>query len=134
MSDSARDTYVGKIDPAFIPAVLKLDRAVIAACAELDSKISYQMLTYALKGDFRHWICAIDVGRPGRSVTKRALHLRFLYGVLLDDPRGVLRAGTSILRTIDFPSLEDIDTQLVTDYVTEAVSRLDEFRAQPGER
>lgn len=50
--------------------------------------------------------------------------------MLLDDPRGVLRAGTGILRTMDFASREDIDARVVTDYVKEAVSRLDEFKAQ----
>ncbi len=138
MSAPVRDAFIASIDPAIVPAVLELDRAIMAACAGLDTKISYQMLTYALEGDFRHWICAIDPGRPprdgglhqGRQVPKKALHLRFLYGVLLADPRGVLRAGTSTLRTIDFTSLEDIDTQLVVDYVKEAVARLDKFRAQ----
>lgn len=134
MSDSARETYIANIDPALVPAVLELDRAVMAACPELDSKISYQMLTYALKGDFRHWICAIDLGPPRPAGTKKALHVRFLYGVLLDDPRHVLRAGKSILRTIDFASPEDVDTQLVTDYVREAVSRLDQYKAQADSR
>ncbi len=71
---------------------------------------------------FRHGIFAI-------STTKKAVNLRFLYGFLLDDPRSVLRPGTSILMTMDFASLEDIDVKLVTDYVTEAVEKLEEFNA-----
>lgn len=127
MSGSVRDSYIASIDPAFVPAVLALDSAVMAVRADFDTRISYKMLNYALDGDFRHWICAI-------RVTKKAFQLRFLYGVLLDDPRGVLRGGTGILRTIDFASREDIDAQLVADYVSDAVSRLDEFKAQLDDR
>lgn len=111
-----------KDNPRFVPLVLALDRAVIAARSDFDTRISYRMLTCAVGRDFRHWICAI-------GVIKKAVCLRFLFGVLLDDPRGVLRAGTGILRTMDFVSLEDVDAQLVTDYVNEAVSRLDYFKA-----
>ncbi|MGB9299376.1 MAG: DUF1801 domain-containing protein [Anaerolineae bacterium] len=122
MGDSTRDTFIDGIDTHFVPMVLALDRAVLAACPDFDTRIYYRMLTYALAGDFRHWICAI-------SVHKKAVCLRFLFGVLLDDPQGVLRAGTGILRTIDFVSVEEVDAQLVADYVNEAVTRLDYFKA-----
>ena len=35
--------------------------------------------------------------------------LHLLCGLLLEETRGVLRAGTGILRTIDFLSAEEID-------------------------
>jgi hypothetical protein len=47
--------------------------------------------------------------------------------VLLEDPLRVLRGGTSTLMNIDFASPEAVDTQLVTDYVEEAVSKFDDF-------
>jgi len=123
MSDSARDTFIDGIDPRIVPLVFALDRAVIGARGDFDTRISYRMLTYALAGDFRHWICAI-------GPTKKVVCLRFLFGGLLDDPRGVFRAGTSrILRTIDFASVEEVDEQLVANYVNEAVSRLDYYKA-----
>ena len=127
MADSARDSYIAALDPAFAPAVLALDRAIVAVRPGFEARFSYGILLYALGGDFRHWVCAIDCGRPGAA--KRTVRVRFLYGVLLDDPRGVLRAGTSTLKTIDFASPEDIDVDVVTDYVIDAVSRLDEFKA-----
>ncbi len=127
MSDSERETYIKGIDTRFVPLVLALDRAVLAARPDFDTRISYQMLTYALAGDFRHWICAI-------GVTRKVVCLRFLFGVLLDDPRGVLRAGTGILRTIDFASVDEVDAQLVADYVNEAIARLDTFKAQDRDR
>jgi hypothetical protein len=77
---------------------------------------------YALRGDFRTWVCAIDA--KGSSVA-----LRFLYGVLLDDPRRVLRAGTSVLKTWDFALDGVIDAPAVGAYVSEAVVRYDEYKA-----
>jgi hypothetical protein len=126
VGDSTLETFIEGIDPRFVPLVLALDRAVVAARPDFDTRISYRMLTYAVAGDFRHWICAI-------GVIKKAVCLRFLFGVLLDDPRGVLRAGTSHLQTMDFFSLEEVDAQLVTDYVNEAVSKLPYFKAHERE-
>jgi hypothetical protein len=97
--------------------------ATVATRADFDIRIFYGMLAYRLGADLRHWICAI--GAPNKPFP-----LRFLCGLLLDDSRGVLRAGTGILRTIDFASRQDIDAQLVTGYANEAVARIDEFKAQ----
>jgi len=124
---SILDTYIATIDARFAPAVRALHRAVLDACPDLNVKISYRMLMYAIKGDFRHWVCAV-------GVTTKAAHLRFLFGTLLDDSRGVLRAGTSTLKTIDFHSAEEVDPELVADYVGQAVARLDYFRAHEHER
>lgn len=124
---SARESYLAGIDARFVPIVEALDSAIMRACADFDVAIKYRMLTYTLGQDYRHWICAI-------GVTKKTVCLRFLYGVMLDDPRGVLRAGTSILKTLDVASLEEVDAQLVTDYVTEAVGKYEEFKAEARKR
>lgn len=60
MPTSVRDSYIASIDPAFVPAVLALDSAVMAVRPDFDTRIYYRMLTCAPGGDFRHWICAID--------------------------------------------------------------------------
>lgn len=122
MGVSARDTYLEGIDPRFGPVVLELDRLVMGARPDLEPAIKYRILMYALKGDYRAWVCAIDV-------QKKAVCLRFLFGALLDDPRGVLRPGTSSLRTLDVASLEAIDAGLVDAFVREAVSRHEELKA-----
>jgi hypothetical protein len=124
VNESAKRAFIQSVPPDSVPLVLRLEEAVSGVRADFDTRFSYGMLMFTLDKDFRHWICAI-------SVTKKAANLRFLYGVLLDDPRSVLRAGTSILKTMDFASLEDIDTELVTDYVREAVDKLETFKAMP---
>jgi len=49
--------------------------------------------------------------------------------VLLDDPRHVLRAGSSVLMTWDFALIDAVDPDAVGAYVVEAVSRYDEYKA-----
>jgi hypothetical protein len=120
---SARDTYVLGIDARFAPLVLELDRLVLDAGPDLEPAIKYQMLMYALEGDYRAWVCAID------AHPRTAVGLRFLYGALLDDPGGVLRPGTSSLRTLDVASLAEIDAGLVGRFVREAVARHEELKA-----
>ncbi len=118
----ALETYVAGIDPAAAPIVAALDRAIQVAHPDFDVAIKYGILMYALGGDWRTWVCAIDAGRKG-------VGLRFLYGVLLDDPRGVLRAGSSVLKTWDFDFTDVVDEAAVGAYVEEAVSRYDAYKA-----
>ena len=89
---------------------------------ELDVAIKYRILTYALREDWHTWVCAVQA-------TKKGVCLRFLYGVLLDDPRGVLRSGTSVLKTWDLGFDDVVDPAAVGAYVTEAVGRYGEYKA-----
>jgi hypothetical protein len=54
---------------------------------------------------------------------RNAVGLRFLFGALLDAPRGRLRPGTSSLSTLDIASLDELDGELVTRLVAEATTR-----------
>ena len=49
--------------------------------------------------------------------------------MLLEDPQGVLRAGSSVLKTWDFAFDAVVDPAAVGAYVTEAVSKYDEYKA-----
>jgi hypothetical protein len=93
---------------------------------ELDVAIKYRILTYALREDWHTWVCAVQA-------TKKGVCLRFLYGVLLDDPRGVLRSGTSVLKTWDLGFDDVVDPAAVGAYVTEAVGRYGEYKANTQE-
>ena len=64
----------------------------------------------------------------GLSVTKERSQLRFLCGVLLEDPLCVLRPGTSTLLTWDFPR----GAGAVGRYVREALDRSDHFLEHAG--
>jgi hypothetical protein len=49
--------------------------------------------------------------------------------VLLDDPRHVLRSGSSVLMTWDFAFIDAVDPVAVGSYVVDAISRYDEYKA-----
>lgn len=122
MNSPALATYLADVDDAAAPSLTDLDSAILAAHKDFDVAVKYRILMYALHRDWRHWVCAINA-------TKNGVCLRFLYGVLLEDPRSVLRPGTSTLMTWDFGRGEAIDAAAVGAYVTEAVGRYDYFRA-----
>jgi hypothetical protein len=113
-------------DVAAVPASTALDAAVIAAAPELVAAIKYQILLYSYPGDTRHWVCAVNAKRDGSC-------LRFLYGVLLDDPLKVLRPGSATLMTWDFAAADPIDPGAVGDYVRAALGQYEYFKANSAE-
>lgn len=126
VNGSVLEAYLAGVDAAAVPLVVALDEAIRTANPDFDVAIKYRILMYALRGDWRTWVCAIDT-------TKKGVCLRFLYGVLLDDPRGVLRAGSSVLKTWDVGFDEVVDPAVVGAYVAEAVARYDDYKARAPE-
>ena len=122
MSNATLEAYIAGVDPRAVTVVRELDRVITGTYPDFDLAIKYKILMYALRGDFGTWVCAINAGR-------RKVALHFLYGVLLDDPRHVLRAGSSILKTWDFGFDDAVDPAAVGAYVAEAVARYDEYKA-----
>ena len=119
---TALDDYLAGLDPIAVPVVRALDLAVRKAHPDFDVAIKYRILMYTLDADWRTWVCAIDAG-------SRRVSLKFLYGVMLDDPRRVLRAGTSVLKSWDFGFDAAVDAAGVGAYVREAVRRHPEYKA-----
>ena len=122
MKSKALEAYLRAVEPRAEPLVIDLDEAIRKVHPHFDVAIKYGLLMYALRGDWRTWVCAIGAGNSGVA-------LRFLYGVLLDDPRHVLRAGSSVLMTWDFALIDAVDPVAVGGYVLDAVSRYDEYKA-----
>jgi hypothetical protein len=116
------DAYLATVDDAAAPTLRALDAAVRRAAPELELAIKYRMPTYALDGRWRQWVVAL-------SATKAAVNLRFLWGVLLEDPLHVLRPGSSTLMTWDFPRGADVDAEAVGRYVRAALDTRDHFLA-----
>lgn len=122
MAAPALDIYLETVDPRWRDLVTDLHRTIVDARPDLDSRISYRMLSYGLGGDFRQWVCAVDA-RP------KGVALRFLHGAELDVPPGTLRRGSTTMGTIDLTSAEQFDAALVTALVREAAERVPEFTA-----
>jgi len=116
------EEYLAVYDEAAGRMFVELDRTIRAAAPELEVAIKYRLLSYTVERDWRHWVCAVNA-------TKSAVCLRFLWGVLLDDPLGVLRPGTSTLMTWDMPRGTDVDAAAVASYVREALAKRDHFLA-----
>jgi hypothetical protein len=126
MNSSPLETYLAGVDPKAAPLVIALDEAIRTAYPDFDVTIKYRILVYALASDWRTWVCALDATRKGVSI-------RFLYGVLLDDARGVLRAGTSVLKSWDMGFDDVVDPAAVGAYVSEAVARYGEYKANSSQ-
>jgi len=116
------EEYLEIYDAGAGAVFVQLDDAIRQAGPELSVAIKYRLLSYTLDRDWRHWVCAVNA-------TKSAVCLRFLWGVLLDDPLGVLRPGTSTLMTWDFPRGAEIDAAAVGSYVRNALATRDHFLA-----
>jgi hypothetical protein len=116
------EQYLDVYDDEAGAVFVQLDDAIRAAAPELESAIKYRLLSYTVERDWRHWVCAVNA-------TKSAVCLRFLWGVLLDDPLAVLRPGTSTLMTWDLPRGADVDPDAVGRYVREALEKREHFLA-----
>ena len=128
MTDTPLDAYLAELtarglDARAVAIVRALDRAIRGAGPELESTIKYKILMYGLHGDWRTWVCAVDA-------TTKGVGLRFLYGVILDDPLSVLRAGSSVLKTWDVGFDDAIDAAAVGAYVAEAVAKYSTYKAE----
>ena len=122
MTNHVVEEYIATlVDPRGEAVVRQLDRIIRAAEPDLKMAIKYKILMYGLHGDFRTWVCAINSGRKHVSVN-------FLYGVMLEDPRKVLRPGSSVLMSWDFAFDEEVDAAALGPYVAEAVRRNAEYK------
>jgi hypothetical protein len=120
------EEYLAGVDDAAVPTLRALDAAIRQAAPELQVAIKYRMPTYTVGKQWRQWVAAL-------SVTKDAVNLRFLWGVLLKDPLKVLRPGTSTLMTWDFPRGAAVDAAAVAMYVREALDDRDHYLANAEE-
>jgi hypothetical protein len=122
MSAVLEEYIASLVDPRGEPVVRELDRIIRRTDPGFDAAIKYKILMYGLDGDFHTWVCAINAGR-------KRVSLNFLYGVMLDDPRKVLRGGTSVLMSWDFDFDAAVDAAGVSAYVAEAAKRKGEYMA-----
>ena len=120
------EEYLALYDEAAGRVFVQLDAAIREAAPELEVAIKYRLLSYTVERDWRHWVCAVNA-------TRSAVCLRFLWGVLLDDPLRVLRKGSSTLMTWDIPRDATVDTAAVASYVRNALATRDHFIANAEE-
>lgn len=96
---------------------------IVTAHAAFDVAVKWRQLTFAVDGDFDHWVCAV-------AATSRQARLTFHFGAWLDDPAGLFEPSDALfVRRIGFRSAGDIDEAAVRDLLTRALETLPRFRA-----
>jgi hypothetical protein len=115
VTETPLEAYLPTVREDARDTVRKLAAAVEAAGASFDVKVTYRMLVYAFDAKWHQWVVAI-------GVSSKVVNLRFLHGRRLADPAGLLRPGSTTAAQIDFRTAADVDAELVTAYVREAVA------------
>ena len=116
MTPTPLETYLPTVREDARDTVRELAAAVDAAGADFDVKVTYKMLVYTFDAKWHRWVVAI-------GASSRAVNLRFLHGKRLADPAGLLRPGSTTAAQIDYHSAADVNADLVTAYVREAVAK-----------
>ena len=102
-------------------------KAIVAAISSaehnLDMAIKWRRLTFALNGDFHHWICGIEI-------TKAYVGIIFHFGRLLEDPHHKFKFGTSrFMGKIEIRSLNELERDVMRNFIDLAVDKLPYFKA-----
>ncbi|MGV0740977.1 DUF1801 domain-containing protein [Mycolicibacterium sp. XJ870] len=123
MSDDPSAQFVAGLPAATRPIAERLV-SIITGYASFDAAIKWRQLTFAVDGDFDHWICAV-------AATKHQVHLVFHFGSLLREPgAGFEPSGSSkFVRKLGYNSVDDVDDAVVRDLLTQALEALPRFKA-----
>ena len=98
--------------------------AIVSEHAKLDAAIKWRQLTFAVDGDFDHWICAV-------APTKRGANLAFHFGSMLTDSADAFApSDAKYVRKISVASADEVDEDAVRDLLTQALDTLPRFRRQ----
>ena len=98
--------------------------SIVKRHSNLAAAVKWRQLTFALDGDFDHWICAV-------AGTSRQARLTFHFGALLDDVEGAFApSDAKYVRSITVTSAGDVDEAMVADLLSQALDALPRFREQ----
>jgi hypothetical protein len=97
---------------------------IITDRSAFDVAIKWRQLTFAVAGDFDHWICAV-------AATTRGANLTFHFGSMLSDPAGAFASSDAkYVRKIGYASASDVDEAGLRNLLTQAIDTLPRFRQQ----
>ena len=122
-SASLISEFIGDATPQTQEVVKRVINVIDSMGNDFDMAIKWRQLTFALDNDFHHWICAI-------SITKRYTGLHFHFGGLLVDSHNKFKVGTSrFLRKIEIRMPDEVDEDVIRDFISQAVNKLPYFKA-----
>lgn len=93
-----------------------LEAALLSCEPTLQRAIKWRRPTFTVKGDWHHWLCAIQSSGG-------AVHLWFHKGGLLDDDARVLQPGGSsrYLRRLTYHAPQEVDVAVICPLIADAV-------------
>ena len=116
------EKYIEDFTLDFKDIARRIYAAVLISKSDFNVDIKWQKLTFAQASDFHHWICAIQS-------TKKSVNLVFHFGGLLEDKYGIFKTGTSkFLRKLEFLSVNDVRDDIICDYISQALAKLQYFK------
>ena len=123
VADVPTTEYLSGLSPAVREVAERLI-SVVQRHSNLDAAIKWRQLTFALDGDFDHWICAV-------AGTSRQARLTFHFGALLHDVEGAFApSDAKYVRRITVTAAGDVDEATVADLLSQAHDALPRFRQQ----
>jgi hypothetical protein len=114
------DKHLPDLDQQWRSTVERLVALILGELPHADHARKWGQLTFTRGGDWHHWICAISPG-------KKAVSPMFHKGALLADPHDAMEAKGRYLRAIPFQAPDEINPDVVTPILREAVARQTEM-------
>lgn len=114
VADGVRD-WLERLDPKARSEVDRLVDVVVGADPRVQQAVKWGRLTFTVRDDWHHWLCAVTVTRNGTK-------LMFHKGALLQDSSGLLQGTGRYLREAPYAVVEG-SPDAVTTLVREAVRR-----------
>lgn len=119
MADDPMADFLAGLEPE-VRATAELIATAVRASANLSCAVKWRQLTFAVDGDYDHWICAV-------SATKRSAALIMHFGSLLDHDR-FDPSEAKYTRRITYRTPAEVDVGAIRDIVGQAVDTLPQFR------
>jgi hypothetical protein len=115
-------SFLQTASPEFQSIVSRLTEIIESVKEPLSCDVKWGQLTYAIDGDFHHWLVGV-------KVTKKFVGLVFHFGGLLDDPQGIFICGASkFIRKIEYRRVEEVESEVVLDFLEQALEKLAYFK------
>ncbi len=105
------DEYIAGLDSWKGEVVASVRRIILAAVPEAEESIKWAQPVYELNGPFSYM-----------KAFKNSVNFGFWRGVDINDPTGLLQGSGEKMRHIKLTGMEDINEEVFTDYVKQAVA------------
>jgi hypothetical protein len=117
----AVEQWLASLDASTRAEVEEIGQVVSEADPKMEGAVKWGRLTYALEGNWHHWLCAV-------AVSQKATRLVFHKGVLLEDRSGLLHGSGRYMREMPLAAAlqnrHDV-TALVRSAITHETDMLD---------